>query len=116
MVYAGQEKGCQSIPALFERDPVCWAGNGAGQEIDLSSLIAHLAQLKKDSIFAESSYQVQALSRDFMAAVHMRNRNSLEVSEQGADEMESQLLLGIFSLKGEAGAVSLEEIEMPVQS
>ncbi|MBR1864920.1 MAG: alpha-amylase, partial [Lachnospiraceae bacterium] len=110
MVYAGQEKGCSHLPALFEKDPVDWNGDSAIRiDTDLSSLITRLARLKKDSIFAESSYQVQALPKDCVAAVHMRNQSIQEEKDAGV----TGLLLGIFSLKGEEGVVSLEDIKTP---
>jgi len=113
MVFNGQEKADRKIPALFEKDPVSWSGNGEnGEDIDLTGLITRLAKIKKDSIFAGSSYCVQALSHDFMAAVHTRNSNYLAAAEDCSGD-ESQIMLGIFSLRGEKSAVCLEDIGTP---
>lgn len=112
LLFAGQEKGATRIPALFDKDPVSYHGNGKnGSDLDLSDMIARLAALKKDPVFAESSYYVNALPRDILAAVHTTNT---DYRKGGAKEEEdsrgNDVLLGIFSMKGEAAAVNLEDI------
>ena len=56
LVYAGQERGVQHLPSLFERDTVDWDGGIA----ELSPLMHSLYDLKKDPIFAQGAYSVSA--------------------------------------------------------
>lgn len=115
MLFAGQEKGALQIPALFDKDPVKWSGNGKnGKDIDLTDLIARLARLKKDAVFAESSYYVNALPHDILAAVHTPNTDYREagaVSDVGINTAGSGSMLGIFSMRGEMAAVNLADIQ-----
>lgn len=56
LVYAGQERGAQHLPSLFDRDTVDWDGGVA----DLSALMRSLYDLKKDPIFAGGRYSVRS--------------------------------------------------------
>jgi hypothetical protein len=51
-----------------------------------------LSRIKKDPLFASSSYEVRAAGGGMMLAVHRQNKRSM---------------FGVFSLQGRAGAVSV---------
>ncbi len=55
LVYAGQERAAKHLPSLFERDTI-----DLEHGPDLSPLMARLAEIKRDRIFAEGSYSVAA--------------------------------------------------------
>ena len=55
LVYAGQERAAKHLPSLFERDTI-----DLEHGPDLSPLMARLAQIKRERIFAEGKYSVQA--------------------------------------------------------
>ncbi|MDR2049283.1 MAG: hypothetical protein LBP69_07490, partial [Treponema sp.] len=86
LIYAGQETAACKRPGLFEKDPVEWAGT------DLSGLMRTLYRIKKDPLFASSSYEVRAGAGGMMLALHRQAGRSM---------------FGVFSLRGRAGAVSV---------
>ena len=90
LLFNGQELGETHLPRLFEKDPVQWKPEG-----ELAALMRKLYHIKKDPIFTDSVYSVQALPRDILLAVH----------EQGEQKM-----VGIFSVAGNA---SLVEVPLP---
>ncbi|MBR1691702.1 MAG: alpha-amylase [Lachnospiraceae bacterium] len=112
LIYAGQEKGCVKVPALFDKDPVDWNGSGKqSKSAELSGLMAKMAQIKKASVFADSSYRVQPLARDLLAAVHTRNGEKEGTAAQAANNLnDCRTILGIFSMRAESSAVHLEDI------
>lgn len=67
LVYAGQEQGVPHLPSLFDKDTVPW---DAPQNIDLSPLIAKLAQMKRQPVFTDSTYRVTAVGSDILTASH----------------------------------------------
>ncbi len=81
LVYAGQENGVEHLPSLFDKDVVDWNSGTAS----LSGLIRTLVDIKKNSIFTDSSYEVKAVSESFLTATHTKDGSKA---------------LGIFSLKG----------------
>lgn len=87
LVYAGQEASCTHLPSLFDRDTVDFSA-----ERDLTPLMQRLAAMKRDVLFAESRYFVQALPRDILYAQH---------AADGAR------MLGVFSLRGESSLVPI---------
>ena len=90
MLFNGQEVGAAHLPRLFEKDPVDWTGKP-----DLSGLMAKLYAIKKDPIFAEGIYHVEALPRDVLLASY---------------EMGEEKIFGIFSARGER---SLIRVDLP---
>lgn len=80
MVYNGQERATSHLPGLFDKDTVQW---DAGE--DISGLMKRLYEIKQAPIFADSSYEVQALGEDTLIARHTRG---------------DKRMLGIFPIKG----------------
>ncbi len=87
MLYNGQEVSGSHRPQLFEKDPVDWQ---AGE--DISPLLRTLYRIKKDPLFADSTYHVRALGRDVLLATHEKN---------------GERLIGIFSVRGECSVIRL---------
>lgn len=88
LIYAGQEAGAAHLPSLFEKDPVDW-----NTEVDYSPLLRRLSQMKRDEIFTDSAYHVEALPRDVLLAVHEKN---------------GEKCLGIFSVRGTSSLVAVD--------
>ncbi len=65
LLYNGQEKEVTHQPSLFDKDPILW---DTGH--DQTGLLTRLAQLKKDPLFAQSSYEVKALAEKGLLARH----------------------------------------------
>lgn len=65
LLYAGQERGVGHLPSLFDADRVQW---GTGR--DYSAYMSRLYEIKKDPIFAHSSYEVNALPGVVLMASH----------------------------------------------
>lgn len=89
-LYAGQEVQAEHTPSLFDKDTVVW---DTGK--DLTDLLRRLARIKRDPIFTDSAYQVQALPREILVVSHTRGK---------------ERMVGIFSTRGEEG---LAEIPLP---
>ncbi len=87
-LYAGQEVQAEHTPSLFDKDTVVW---DTGK--DLTDLLRKLAGIKRDPIFTDSAYQVQAQPRNMLVAVHTH----------GEDQA-----VGIFSTRGEEGLVKID--------
>lgn len=85
LLYGGQEVGQSHRPSLFDKDTVIW---DTGK--DYSELMATLAQIKKDPIFADSHYFVTVPTENVLVAVH---------------EKDDQQIIGIFSIGGMAADV-----------
>ena len=88
LLYGGQETGCTHRPGLFDRDPVDWSARP-----DLEGLMTRLAGIRRDPLFADSRYQVQALDGGILLARHRKGGREL---------------LGVFSTAGRAGAVPVD--------
>ena len=91
LVYAGQECGVSHLPTLFDKDDVEW---NAAENVDLSPLMKRLADIKKDPLFADSSYRLSVIAYDTICAVHTKNSSD----ETEADESETAV--GVFSFTG----------------
>lgn len=87
LLYGGQEAGCAHLPSLFDKDPVDWSGP------DRTPLLQRLCALKKHPLLAGSAYQVRALPRDMLHAVHRQGERRL---------------VGVFSLRGAWGPVRVD--------
>ncbi len=90
MIYNGQERCLPHLPGLFDKDTVCWQ-NGE----DISGLMKRLYEIKKDPVFTDSSYTVEALGEDTLIARHVKG---------------DKCMLGIFPLKGTG---RLMDIDIP---
>ena len=88
LIYAGQEVQAAHLPSLFNKDPVNW---NTGR--DLSGLLRRLSDIRRDPLFADSCYQVEAAPRDVLVATH----------RQG-----DRKLVGVFSVRGESSLVTVE--------
>lgn len=88
MIYAGQEAAAAHTPSLFDKDTINW---NTGK--DLTRMLMKLASIKRDPIFADSTYTVTALPRDILLAVH---------------NAKEQKMFGIFSLRGETSLVETD--------
>ena len=85
LIYNGQEKGVAHLPSLFDRDTVDWA---SGETVDLTHYIARLSQIKREPIFADSTYLLDAPAPDTLVALR---------------ENDGCKLLGVFPLKAQPG-------------
>ena len=88
LIYAGQERGLSHLPNLFDADKVDWNGGRDG-----SRLLARLYAIKKDPIFADSSYWVRALPGDVLLAQHSKG---------------GQRCLGIFPVGGKPALIDVD--------
>jgi len=89
LVYAGQETGNEFRPSLFEKDTI----NMRKDACDLSQFMAALFKIKKDPVFGNSLYSVNALPGEILLALHRD---------------QERRLYGVFSLKGIAAPVSVD--------
>ncbi len=90
LVYAGQEYAVSHLPGLFDKDTVDWFNI---RNEDLSSLIKRLAAIKKDALFADSTYHVEAQGEDFLIAIH---------------EKDGRTALGVFAVTGKTALVKVD--------
>ena len=90
LLFCGQEVGADHLPGLFEKDPIDFNTN-----IDYSGYLRRLYEIKKDPIFADSTYCVKACPRDVLVATHKK---------------EDRVLVGVFSFRAEA---SLVDVDLP---
>ncbi len=88
-VYAGEEFGAVHRPSLFDKDVI---SREPYEGIDLSDLIRRLAEIKKNEIFADSSYRVYEAAPDICVATH------------STDDVTA---LGVFSLKGKSACINV---------
>ena len=87
MVYAGQEWANVHTPSLFEKETV---DRETGR--DLSPLLRRLAEIKKNEITAQGSWEL----REQAGVVYARYR------------LGNRLLCGVFCLEGNGGTISVE--------
>jgi glycosidase len=87
LVYAGQEALNDHLPSLFDKDNIDLSNKG------ISSLIQTLASIKKDPIFAEGSYEIQAIDECLVASYKRGLRT----------------LYGIFNTKSEVISIDLPD-------
>ena len=90
LVYAGQEYAVSHLPSLFDKDTVDWFNI---RNEDLTSLIKRLAAIKKDALFADSTYHVEAQGEDFLIAIH---------------EKDGRTALGVFAVTGKTALVKVD--------
>lgn len=90
LIYSGQEVAAKNFPALLEKEPIDW-----NTGINLSSYMAHLAQIKKDYIpTANVEYTLKAF--DALETIVMYY----------VDEEEKRI--GVFNLKHKVGKVPID--------
>lgn len=89
LIYAGQEVEDDKCPSLFDYDKVNW---NTGKNI--SPIMQKLYKIKKGSIFRDGSYKLVANEELQTIVGYYENYNSK--------------LVGIFSLKGKSGKVSVD--------
>jgi glycosidase len=87
LVYAGQEALNDHLPSLFDKDTIDLSNKG------ITSLIQTLASIKKDPIFAEGSYEIQAIDECLVASYKRGLRT----------------LYGIFNTKAEVVSIDLPD-------
>ena len=90
LVYAGQEYAVSHLPSLFDKDTVDWFSI---RNEDLTSLMTKLAAIKKDALFADSTYRVEAQGEDFLIATH---------------EKDGRTALGVFAVTGKTALVKVD--------
>lgn len=90
LLYAGQERGIAHLPGLFDEDLIRW-----NSKTDDSQLLSKLYEIKKDPIFTDSCYKVDALPGDVLFATHSSKNGKM---------------IGIFPV---SSAASLIEIDLP---
>jgi glycosidase len=84
LIYNGQERSAAARPSLFDRDAVDWGG------ADLSGLMRRLYEIKKDPLFADSTYRVSDAGSGVLIAEHRRG---------------GRRMVGVFSVEGEEAEV-----------
>ncbi len=90
LVYAGQEYAVSHLPSLFDKDAVDWFN---WENENLTALMTRLAAIKKDALFADSTYRVEARGEDFLVASHEKN---------------GRKALGVFAVTGKTALVSVD--------
>ena len=109
LLYAGQERGCTHCPDLFDKDPVIWHGHGVdGSELDLSPVIRRLADMKKDPLFTDSTYQLNVLQDDTIIGIHTANVWNPDSSLA----FDGAVKIGIFPMKGQSMVINLSDIRV----
>lgn len=88
LLYAGQEFSCTHCPSLFEREVFDRSGR------DVSALLARLAAIKKKVLGEDDAFLARA---DDARAIAEMERFS-----------PARRCVGVFSLRGESGAVALD--------
>ncbi len=83
LIYAGQEFGVSHLPSLFDKDDVDWE---IRPNRDLSNLMRALYEIKKDPLYADSTYRTKTYEDNIIKAIHSRG---------------GRKVIGVFSLKGE---------------
>ncbi len=83
LIYAGQEYGVSHLPSLFDRDTVDFKPKKGS---DFSDLMKVLYTIKKDPLFADSTYRTKTYEESVIKAIHGRGKRKI---------------IGIFNLKGE---------------
>lgn len=91
LLYAGEERAVSHLPSLFDRDTIDW-----DTQTDFTEYMKTLYVLKKHPLMTDSSYRVKAKPHDIMCAVH---------------EKGNQKLMGIFSVSGEDGLITVDVME-----
>lgn len=87
LIYAGEERCDTNQPSLFEKDTVNW--NGA----DISDQIKRLAEIKKTYFPVDGCFSAEADDVNHAVCARYENRDTL--------------LIGLFSLKGQAVSMAV---------
>ena len=86
LLYNGQEVGAEKRPDLFNKDTINW-----NTDIDLTTDMKILREIKKHAIFANSTYEVRAYdAEDIAVAMHTGKEDRM---------------VGVFSFKGKEADV-----------
>ncbi len=93
LLFGGQEAGDAHRPDLFDKDTVRW-----NTGLDDSDFLRRLAEIKKNPLFADSHYQVQALPENVLLATH---------------EKDGRKLVGLFFVDGTTARVDLPDGTYP---
>lgn len=93
LLFGGQEAGDAHRPDLFDKDTVRW-----NTGLDDSDFLRRLAEIKKNPLFADSHYQVQALPENVLLATH---------------EKDGRKLVGLFFVDGTTAQVDLPDGTYP---
>lgn len=96
MLYAGEEYCAKHHPTLFDPDPVVFDEN-----TDISGFLAKLGEIKKNPIFARSSFHAEAIGKngEVIFAVH---------EAEGSAPVPQKKAVGIFSTTGRAQALRID--------
>lgn len=96
MLYAGEEYCAKHHPTLFDPDPVVFDEN-----TDISGFLAKLGEIKKNPIFAHSSFHAEAIGKngEVIFAVH---------EAEGSAPVPQKKAVGIFSTTGRAQALRID--------
>ena len=95
LIYAGQEWTIPHLPSLFDKDTVEVPILGAA--IWLIDLIAKLADIRHDPLFADSVYQVRSQDERFLIATHTKGERKA---------------LGVFPVAPNSG-IGYVEVDFP---
>lgn len=106
MIYAGEEWQNDHRPSLFEKEVIKRPENSAA---DLSSFMRTLYDIKKDPVFADSSYEVMAAGnrgdlKDVILGIH-RSRPGIKAPQENPKGMA-----GVFNLKGTSGPAPVDKL------
>lgn len=100
LLYNGQERCAAHTPGLFDKDTISWDGE------DMTPLLQRLYRIRKKDLPADCGIQLYAGGRDILTAIRTENANHPE-GELG------RRAVGIFSLRGETGLVSVKSYAIP---
>lgn len=88
LVYAGQEMADPHWPSLFEIEPVNW-----NTGVDLSPLMRRLAEVKRDPLFTDCTYELRAFPGDILVARRQH---------------KNRVMVGVFSARALPGSVPVD--------
>lgn len=100
LIYNGQERCADHTPGLFDRDTISWEGE------DITPLLQKLFQIRKENFAADCSIHLQAEDRDILIGIRTEN------ADRTAGDTGKRAV-GIFSLRGETGLLSVKPYEIP---
>lgn len=96
MIYAGEENCAKHHSTLFDPDPVEFDADK-----DISDFMVKLGEIRKNPIFAHSSFHAEAIGRnkEVIFAVH---------EAEAGEPVSAQKAVGIFSVTGLAQALKID--------
>lgn len=86
LLYGGQEASCVHLPSLFDKDTVDFSGKNIGKTLH------RLYEIKKDPLFAEGTYHLQAMNENVVFASYSNKERKTA---------------GLFGLKGNTALLRL---------